>query len=108
MGPPTFFSSLPPRRARRLTPNRQRLEAYDAQPALTIGEKASFGTGGQPVRKDRSEAGRAVLKAEQNQVDASADAELLEKARNVKLYRSFRDVQLIGNLLVGQIIEQQL
>src|SRR5258708_5546020 len=51
---------------------------------------------------------QAALERQQNQVRAAPDAEFIEQIRNVKLHRTFRDIQLAGDFLVRKVLEQRI
>ena len=50
----------------------------------------------------------AGLEAKQDQIRASADAELQQEIRNVEFHRPLGNVQAIGNFLVDQVLEQPI
>jgi hypothetical protein len=48
----------------------------------------------------------APLKGQQDEVGATTNAELVQQVRDVELYGAFGDIELAGNLLVGEILEE--
>src|SRR5580698_4155709 len=52
--------------------------------------------------------GQAALEGEENEIGAAAHAKLVEKIRNVKLHSAFRDVELAGDFLVGEIFKKRI
>ena len=57
---------------------------------------------------DGSIGGGAALEAEENEVGAAADTELAEKIRDVELDGALGDVELAGDFLVGEVLEEQV
>jgi hypothetical protein len=51
---------------------------------------------------------QAALKGKKNEVGTTAHAKLVEQVRNVEFYRAFRNVELVGDFLVGKIFQQRI
>lgn len=52
--------------------------------------------------------GHAALEGEENQIGAAADTEFAEKVRDVEFDGAFGDVELAGDFLVGEILEERI
>src|SRR5260370_39559664 len=61
-----------------------------------------------PKIRQRSSLRQAAVKGKENEVGTAAHAELAEQVRNVKLHSAFRNVELAGDFLVGEVFQQRI
>src|SRR5882762_1520834 len=61
-----------------------------------------------PEIQQRSSLRQAALKSKKNEVGTAAHAKLAEQIGNVKFHGAFGNVELVGNLFVGEIFEQRI